>query len=192
MFQEVGYYQSWWLLRPLPSNFPAKLRRQDAGGTVINFPLKVIASRVHVQTALKFTTRSATAYDTDLLPSPIPIKPPKAAVKVVSLSATSFTVLVTNENEFATNNLFWVLLPYGDSAPSVYFLLVPMLDSDTPIAKSNPSGEYISPSDGVTHGVKEVVISTGISSGTSYKFHAFVRTGGYPSGVGSSTTITTP
>ena len=120
---------------------------------------------------------------------PREILAPEAVVQVSTLSATSFTVLVTNPNTFAENKLFWIL--NSGSGPDSSFELLEIINNDSPIAKSSDLGMVIPASDGTTHGTKEVSINTGISSETSYSFHAFVKTGGYSSPVSSSSTITT-
>ena len=85
---------------------------------------------------------------------PREILAPEAVVQVSTLSATSFTVLVTNPNTFAENKLFWIL--NSGSGPDSSFELLEIINNDSPVAKSSDLGTVIPASDGTTHGTKEV------------------------------------
>ena len=103
---------------------------------------------------------------------PIRVYVPQSAVKVSSLTSTSFTVLVENQNEFADAKLFWMLVPKGTRVDGCFFScysewtqeLLGETSTLTPIAKSAPGGEEIAPKSGNTNGLKEIAISTGIAS----------------------------
>ena len=128
--------------------------------------------------------------------------PPEVSVKATTLASTSFTLLVENKNEFEGTRLFWMLLPASESFPTANPDHTPDADvqllarltnlTDPPTAKGPLSGELIPAKSGDTNGVQEIVIDTGIESGTSYKVVAFFKTGGYTSLVSTSTQITTP
>ena len=136
-----------------------------------------------------FEGTGADRYNGAFVPS-VHIWPPEVVGEVpVTATATSLTIRVENKNEFADTKLFWVLSLASEyiwdwsPVPNSDELVIAKINStsDPPIAKGDPAGVLIPAKSGSMNGVKEIVISAGIESGTNYRLWTFFKTGGYAS-----------